>query len=107
MLYGKLTGYLDISLVTPTCLLQILGFKIIHLIAGLRSFKKLTKNLPLDAGLNVFEPNRSNLEPWKDGIKACNKLMKKNVQERLNMANEIWQRYEDNLEEVSERKEKQ
>ena len=58
----------------------------------------------MDAGLNVFEPNRSNLEPWKDGIKACNKLMKKNVKERLNMANEIWQRYEDNLEEVSKRK---
>jgi hypothetical protein len=55
----------------------------------------------LDAGLNVFEPNPSSLEPWNDGIKACNKLMKKNVQERLNMANEIWQRYEDNLEEVS------
>ena len=80
--------------------------EIIHLIAGLKSFRKLTKNLPLDAGLNVFEPNPSSLEPWNDGIKACNKLMKKNVQERLNMANEIWQRYEDNLEEVSKRKQK-
>ena len=98
-LFGHFFSYLNLP-VFCKCWVS----KIIHLIAGLRSFKKLTKNLPLDAGLNVFEPNPSSLEPWNDGIKACNKLMKKNVQERLNMANEIWQRYEDNLEEVSKRK---
>ena len=32
--------------------------------------------------------------------------MEKNIQERLNSAKEIWQRYIDNLEEVSKMKEK-
>ena len=32
--------------------------------------------------------------------------MEKNVQERLILANELWQRYKDNLEEVSKMKEK-
>ena len=75
------------------------------MIAGLRSFKKLATNLPLDKGLNAFEPSPSHRELWKDGIKACNKLTKKNIQERLNIAKEIWQRYEENLEEVSKKKE--
>ena len=55
-------------------------------------------------GLNAFEPSPSNRELWNDGIKACTKLTGKNVQERLKMANEIWERYKDNLEEVSKRK---
>ena len=79
---------------------------IIPLIAGLKRFKDLAKNLKLDVGLQAFQPSPSNGKLWKEGVKACTKLMQKNVQERLILANKLWQRYRENLEEVSKMKEK-